>query len=135
LLTANGIVAAQGVIIPSLPSESDVWGIQLLHKTLNRVKSVGLNPDVELLGILVVQFDGRTREHNRILDQLNADGTTVLGTVPRSVKVQEAIKAQKPITEYDPKSKPTQAYLAATEKVSAWLAHKNEGEAFLRGLN
>ena len=135
MLTANGVVAAQGVIIPSLPAEADLWGVDLFLNTLDRVRSERLNTGIELLGILVVQFDGRTKEHNRILDKLTSAEQPVLGVIPRSVKAQEAVTAKMPVTEYAPNCKPSLAYFEVAEKVTAWLQHNNRSEAFLRDLN
>ena len=134
MLTANGVVAAHGVIIPSLPAEADLWGVNLFLNTLNRVRSERLNIDVDLLGILVVQFDGRTKEHNRLLEVLDTAEHPVLGIIPRSVKTQEAVTAKMPVTEYDPNCKPSLAYYEVAEKVIAWLHHNNRSEAFLRDL-
>ena len=134
MLTANGVVAAHGVIIPSLPSEADLWGVNLFLNTFNRVKTERLNTDIDLLGILVVQYDGRTREHNRLLEVLDTAEHPVLGVIPRSVKAQEAVTAKMPVTEYDPNCKPSLAYYEVAEKVTAWLHQNNRSEAFLRGL-
>ncbi|MBN1449597.1 MAG: ParA family protein [Anaerolineales bacterium] len=134
MLTANGVVAAQGVIVPSLPSEADLWGVNLFLNTLNRVRSERLNSDIDLLGILVVQFDGRTKEHNRLLEVLDTAEHPVLGVIPRSVKAQEAVTAKMPVTEYNPNCKPSLAYFEVAEKVIAWLHHNNRSEAFLRDL-
>lgn len=135
MLTANGVVAAQGVIVPSLPSEADLWGVNLFLNTLNRVRSERLNEGVELLGILVVQFDGRTREHNRLLEVLDTVEHPVLGVIPRSVKAQEAVTAKMPVTEYDPKCKPSLAYYDVARKVTRWLHQNKRSESFLRDLN
>jgi chromosome partitioning protein len=135
MLTANGMVAAQSVIIPSLPSEADLWGVDLLLNTLERLKSERLNPEVDLLGILVVQFDGRTKEHNRVLKVMDGEDHPVIGVIPRSVKAQEAVTAKKPVTEYAPSSKPSLAYFDVAEKVTAWLNQNRSSEAFLRELN
>jgi len=134
MLTANGVVAAHGVIIPSLPAEADLWGVNLFLNTLNRVKTERLNTDIDLLGILVVQFDGRTKEHNRILEVLDSVDHPVLGIIPRSVKAQEAVTAKMPVTEYDPSCKPSLAYFEVAEKVATWLHHNNRSETFLRDL-
>ncbi|MBT3189259.1 MAG: ParA family protein [Anaerolineae bacterium] len=134
LLTANGLVAAQGVIVPSLPAEADLWGVKLLLDTLGRVQSEGLNPDIDVLGILIVQYDGRTNEHKRIVGVVNAEDQPLLGVIPRSVKVQEAVAAKKPITDYAPDSKPAQAYFSVAEKVTVWLKQNSASEAFMRDL-
>jgi len=134
MLTANGVVAAHGVIIPSLPAETDLWGVNLFLNTLSRVKAERLNSDIDLLGILVVQFDGRTKEHNRILEVLDSVEHPVLGVIPRSVKAQEAVAAKMPVTEYDPNCKTSLAYFEVAEKVTAWLNQNRRSEAFLRNL-
>lgn len=121
MLTINGLVASQGVIVPSLPAESDVQGVRSIMETLRGIEAAGLNPKIDLLGVLVIQFDGRTNEHNRILDGLKSAGFPVLGVIPRSVRVQEAMAAREPVTEHSPKSKPSEAYFAVADKVAAWL--------------
>jgi len=135
MLTANGVVAAQGVIVPSLPAEADLWGVKLFMNTLSRVRSERLNSGIDLLGIVVVQFDKRTREHKRLLKIMDTSEHPVLGVIPRSVRAQEAVRAKMSITEYDPKSKPSLAYYEVAEKVIAWLHQNNRSEAFLRELN
>ena len=120
---------------PACPSEADLWGVNLFLNTLKRVKSERLNTDIDLLGILVVQFDGRTKEHNRLLEVLDTVEHPVLGVIPRSVKAQEAVTAKMPVTEYDPNCKPSQAYFEVAEKVISWLQKNNRSEFFLRDLN
>jgi chromosome partitioning protein len=134
MLTANGVVAAQGVIIPSLPAEADLWGVNLFLNTLNRVKSERLNTDIDLLGIVVVQFDGRTKEHKRLLRIMDTSEHPVLGVIPRSVRAQEAVTAKMSVTEYEPNCKPSLAYYEVAEKVITWLHNNNRSEAFLRDL-
>ena len=121
MLTINGLVASQGVIVPSLPAESDLQGVRSILETLRGIEAAGLNPEIDLLGILVVQFDGRTNEHNRIMDGIKSAGHPVLGIIPRSVRVQEAMAARKSVTEYAPKSRPSLAYFEVADKVMEWL--------------
>ena len=120
MLTVNGLVASQGVIIPSLPSETDIRGVSSLLETMNGITAAGLNGSIELLGILVVQFDGRTNEHKRIVTMVQ-EKHPLLGIIPRSVRVQEAVVANRAVTEYAPRSKPALAYLEVAEKINAWL--------------
>ena len=55
------------------------------------------------------------------LANLKEGGLDVLGIIPRSVRVQEASGAQEILTDYDPKGKPTAAYLEAAKRVKKWL--------------
>ena len=120
MLTINGLVASQGVIVPSLPSETDLQGVRSIMETLEGIEAAGLNGKIDLLGVLIVQFDGRTNEHNRILETVQARHS-LLGIIPRSVRVQEAVTAKKSITEYSAHSKPATAYLDVAEKIKEWL--------------
>lgn len=123
LLTLNGLVAAGGVIVPTLPAASDLRGVVLFLKTVDRIKE-NLNPDLELLGVLVTQFQAHVLTHNEALTALQAAGLRILAIIPRGVKVAEAAKALKPITEHDPKGKPTQAYIQLLDEVQKWLNQK-----------
>ena len=88
MLTINGLVASQGVIIPSLPAEADLQGVRSLVETIQSIEAAGLNPEIDLLGVLIVQFDGRTNEHNRIVYTVRESNQHLLGIIPRSVRVQ-----------------------------------------------
>jgi chromosome partitioning protein len=121
LLTLNGLVAAEGVIVPTLPAASDLRGVKLFLDTLDRIKADGLNPGLDLLGILVVQFDGRLIAHNQALDVLQAAKLNILATIPRGVKVQEAAAAYKALPDYDPQGRPAEAYQDLNRKVTQWL--------------
>jgi len=120
MLTINGLVASQGIIIPSLPSETDIQGVGSILETLGGIEAAGLNGRIELLGILVVMFDGRTTAHNRIMESIQAKHS-VLGIIPRSVRVQEAVAAKQSVTEFAPYSKPALAYVEVGEKIKSWL--------------
>ena len=121
LLTLNGLTASAGVIVPSLPSAADLRGVRLFLGTLETMQAEGLNPDLQLLGVILTQFDGRTLAHNQALDVLRAGGLQVIGIIPRGVKVQEAGAAMQTLIDYDPQGKPTAAYYQAAESVMKWL--------------
>jgi len=124
MLTINGLVASQGVIIPSLPAEADLQGVHSLVETIQSIDAAGLNSEIELLGVLIVQFDGRANEHNRIVDVVLESSQPLLGVIPRSVRVQESVAAKKPVTDYAPHCKPALAYQDVAEKVVRWINHQ-----------
>jgi chromosome partitioning protein len=124
MLTVNGLTAAAGVIVPTLPAASDLRGVKLFLDTIDRIKSDGLNPGLDLLGVLIVQFDRRLIAHNQALEAIQAAGLHILAIIPRSVKVQEAGAALKPLIDYDPKGKPSEAYKQLLEEVKKWLKRK-----------
>ena len=124
MLTINGLVASRGVIIPSLPAEADLQGVRSLIETIRSIEAAGLNPKIDLLGVLIVQFDGRTNEHNRIADTIRESNHPVLGFIPRSVRVQESVAAHKPVSEYAPHCKPALAYHEVADKIVNWINHQ-----------
>jgi chromosome partitioning protein len=121
LLTLNGLTAAEGVIVPTLPAAADLRGVRLFLDTINRIKRDGRNPGLDLIGILVVQYDGRLIAHNQALDALQSAGLKILAVIPRSVRVQEAAAALLPLIYYDPKGKPSEAYKQLFQEVKRWL--------------
>lgn len=125
MLTINGLVASRGVIIPSLPAEADLQGVRSIIETIRSIEAAGLNPAIDTLGVLIVQFDGRTIEHNRIADAIRKSTLPLLGIIPRSVRVQESVAAKKPVNEYAPRCKPVMAYQEVSDKIMNWVYYQN----------
>lgn len=121
LMTVNALIAAHGVIVPTLPAASDLRGVRLFMDSMTRIKEDGLNPSLQLLGVLFVQYDARLVSHTQAVDSVKAAGLPVIGKIPRSVKVQESAAARQPLTIYDPSGKPLQAYTETIRKVKTWL--------------
>jgi chromosome partitioning protein len=125
LLAVNGLVAADGVIIPAQPAPADLRGLRLFLATLTKIKTV--NRELQTIGVILTQFDGRNSIHHEALIGLESSGLPVLSPViPRSVKVQEAAGAAIPLTEYDPKGKATAAYRELCEGLEKWLTSENK---------
>jgi len=121
LLTVNALAAANGVIAPVLPAAADIRGLNLFLETLTTIRE-DINPTLQLVGVILVQFDGRLNSHNQALEALqSADIPLLMPPVPRSVRVQEAAGVMQPLSAYDPSGKPINAYQAITTEVLAWL--------------
>jgi chromosome partitioning protein len=117
LLTLNGLVAADSVLVPLQCEFFALEGISQLMRTIDTVKRA-LNPALRLQGIVLTMFDRR----NNLSDLVAADargffGSQVYDTViPRNVRVSEAPSHGKPVLLYDFRSPGAQAYIAlATE--------------------
>jgi chromosome partitioning protein len=119
LLTIGALVAAAAVIVPTLPSASDLRGVKLFLGTIDQARE--LNPDLQLLGVVIVQFDQRFIAHSQALEAIKAAGLHVIGVIPRSVKAQESTAARQPVNIYDPSGKIAEAYKPITRKVLQWL--------------
>ena len=121
ILTTNALAASVGVIIPTLPAAADLRGVRMFLDTIETVKSAGLNNALDIIGVLVVQFDGRTLAHNDALETIRGAGLDVIGIIPRGVRVQESAATSETLLDYDPQGKPTAAYLEAAERLKQWL--------------
>ena len=118
LLTVNGLVAADAVLVPLQCEFYALEGLSQLVRTIERVRG-SLNPKLMLQGIVLTMFDRR----NNLSDLVAADvrgffGSRVYETViPRNVRVSEAPSHGKPVMLYDLRSPGAQAYLRLAVEV------------------
>jgi len=112
LLTINGLVSADAVLVPLQCEFFALEGISQLIGTIERVRAI-LNPTLALQGIVLTMFDRR----NNLSELVAADvrgyfGPQVYETViPRNVRVSEAPSHGKPVLLYDVRSPGAQAYI------------------------
>jgi chromosome partitioning protein len=112
LLTLNGLVAADAVLVPLQCEFYALEGISGLVRTIDWVRHT-LNPTLELQGIVLTMFDRR----NNLSELVAADargffGAKVYDTViPRNIRISEAPSHGKPILLYDFRSPGAQAYI------------------------
>jgi len=111
LLTVNGLVAANGVIIPVQTQYYAIKGLTALIKVINTIKHK-LNHDLEILGLLPTFFDGRTVLAREMLENLRelGDHRVFATMIKNTVKLGEAPLTGRPITEYAPSSAAAQAF-------------------------
>jgi chromosome partitioning protein len=113
LLTLNGLVAADAVLVPLQAEFFALEGISQLMRTIDMVKQ-SLNPPLELDGIVLTMTDKR----NNLSEQVTADvrgyfGAKVFDTaIPRNIRITEAPSHGIPVLLYDFRSAGAQAYLA-----------------------
>src|SRR4051794_26664039 len=118
LLTLNGLVAADEVLIPLQCEFFALEGMTQITRTIERIRQ-HLNPKLGLQGIVLTMFDRR----NNLSELVAADvrgffGQTVYDTViPRNVRISEAPSHGKPILLYDLKSPGAQAYVRLAAEV------------------
>jgi chromosome partitioning protein len=112
LLTLNGLVAADAVLVPLQCEFFALEGISAVMRTIDLVKR-GLNPTLTLQGIVLTMFDRR----NNLSDQVAADARGFFGgqvyetVIPRNIRVSEAPSHGKPVILYDFRSPGAQAYV------------------------
>ncbi len=118
LLTVNGLVAAQAVMIPM---QCEYYALEGLSDLVNTVKKVRahLNPDLEIEGLLRTMYDPRNSLGQQVSEQLQQHfGEKVYRTViPRNVRLAEAPSYGMPVLSYDRQSKGALAYLALAGEI------------------
>jgi chromosome partitioning protein len=118
LLTVNGLVAADSVLIPV---QTEFYALEGLGQLLSTIKKVrgALNPNLELLGVLLTMYDRRTILSKQVESEIKKHfGNRVFDTViPRSVRLAEAPSYGKAISDYDKLSKGAFAYKNLAKEV------------------
>jgi len=112
LLTVNAMAAAHAVVVPLQCEFFALEGLSMLLRTIERVRT-GLNPSLEVQGVILTMFDKR----NRLSDQVAADVRAHLGdkvyqtVIPRNVRISEAPSHGLPALVYDLRCPGSQAYI------------------------
>jgi len=111
LLTVNGLAAADEVLIPIQCEYYALEGVSQLMKNIQLVQR-NLNPQLEIEGVLLTMFDGRTKLASDVVAQVREHfgSTTYRTVIPRTVRLSEAPSYGEPIEAYDPMSRGAIAY-------------------------
>jgi chromosome partitioning protein len=118
LLTLNGLVAADAVLIPLHCEYFALEGLADLVGTMRRVRA-SLNPSLDIDGVLLTMYDERTNLGQQVAaDVRDFFKEKVFRTViPRNVRLGEAPSHGLPVLLYDIKSRGAEAYLALAREV------------------
>lgn len=118
LLSINALTAAQSVLIPVQTEFYALEGLGLLMQTVQRVQQ-GLNPDLNLLGVVMTMVDARNSLSAQVIAEVKKHfGDYVFQTfIPRNVKLAEAPSFGKTVFEHDKWSKGARAYKALTKEI------------------
>lgn len=118
LLTVNGLIAAQYVL---LPVQAEFYALEGLGQLLETMKLIrkGMNPTLELIGVLVTMMDARTTLSNQVHDEVKKHfpGKVFETTIPRNVRIAEAPSHGLPVGAYDRWSKGARAYAALSKEI------------------
>ena len=118
LLTVNALTAAQTVLIPIQTEYYALEGVTALMDTIRRVRH-SLNTSLEIEGVLLTMYDGRTNLSLQVAAQVKKHFKKQVFRVviPRNVRLGEAPSHGEPISRYDPRSQGGMAYAALAEEV------------------
>lgn len=118
MLTLNGLVAADGILIPVQCEYYALEGLSDLMATLRSVKR-RLNTGLDIFGVILTMFDGRTNFSTQVAQEVRRHfpGKVFTTTIPRNVRLAEAPSHGLPITAYDRSSRGAVAYRELAEEV------------------
>jgi len=118
LLTLNSLCAAETVLVPVQCEYYALEGLSDLLSTIRIVKRA-LNPAIELEGVLLTMYDGRTNLSVQVAQEVKRHfpGKVYASVIPRNVRLSEAPSHGKPVTAYDPFSRGSEAYKLLAEEV------------------
>ncbi|MFO7897248.1 MAG: ParA family protein [Candidatus Cloacimonadales bacterium] len=118
LLTVNALTACTDVLIPIQCEYYALEGVSQLLNTIRLIKK-GLNPDLEILGILLTLFDRRLNLSNQVAKEVRRyfNEKTFETIIHRNVKLSEAPSFGKAIFHYDIKSPGSKGYLELAKEV------------------
>ncbi len=118
-LTVNALTAADGVLVPLQCEYFALEGVSELMATVRRVQG-GLNPRLDIAGILLTMYDDRTNLSRDVADEIRRHfaGKVFETIVPRNIRLAEAPSHGLPIFQYDIKSRGAEAYLALAREVA-----------------
>jgi len=118
LLTINALTAANSVLIPIQCEYYALEGVSSLIDTVNRIRH-GLNPSLDIEGILLTMLDGRTNLGLQVVAQVKKHfkGQVFATSIPRNVRLGEAPSHALPINRYDPRSTGAEAYRSLAAEV------------------
>lgn len=122
LITVNALVAATDLIIPVQPEVASLYGLVSILDTVAVIQRK-INRGLNLLGMLVTQYDRRTTLHAEILEAMRKQyGETVFSTViSRSIRVAESMSRKTDVVSYSRNSNGAADYRSLTREILSRL--------------
>ncbi|MCX6869208.1 MAG: ParA family protein [Verrucomicrobia bacterium] len=123
IMTLNCFAAADRLVVPLQCEYYALEGIAMLTRVINQVRENGINPGLDILGVVMTMFDSRTRLAQSVVAEVRQHfGEKVFETViPRTTRLAEAPSHGKPIMAYDPYSAGAAAYEVLSGEVAQRL--------------
>lgn len=118
MLTLNGLAASEGILVPVQCEYYALEGLTDLMTTLRMVKK-RINPRLEIFGVVLTMFDGRTNFSTQVAQEVRRHfpGKVYATAVPRNVRLAEAPSHGLPVNAYDRSSRGAIAYRAIAEEI------------------
>ncbi|OGR36984.1 MAG: chromosome partitioning protein ParA [Desulfuromonadales bacterium GWD2_61_12] len=118
LLTVNALTAADYVLIPLQCEFYAMEGMSQLMKTIKLIQK-DINPDLQLLGILLTMFDSRNNLSHQVASEISKhfEKEVFKSVIPRNVRLSEAPSHGLPVLLYDVTSRGATAYLELAKEI------------------
>ena len=122
MLTLNALAAADGILVPVQCEYYALEGLSDLMTTMRMVKK-RINPVLEIFGVALTMFDGRTNFSTQVAQEVRRHfpGKVFSSVIPRNIRLAEAPSHGLPVTAYDRSSKGSVAYKAMAEEIKQKL--------------
>ena len=117
LLTLDALCAADTLLVPVQCEYYALEGLTDLLYTVRLAKR-SLNPSLELEGVVLTMFDGRTNLSMQVAEEVKRHfpGKVYAHVIPRNVRLSEAPSHGKPVSAYDKLSRGAEAYDGLAEE-------------------
>jgi chromosome partitioning protein len=124
ILSLNAFAACDGVLVPLQCEYYALEGISMMNRVMEQLRAAGVNPRLEIFGVVMTMFDGRTKLSNEVVEEVRKLlGAKVFDTViPRTTRLAEAPSFGQPIIYYDKYSSGAAAYQLLAQEMIARLA-------------
>jgi len=111
LLTINGLIAADEILIPVQAEYYALEGLSQLIKTIDLIKE-NVKPELSIMGAVITMFDKRTKLSDQVMQELYKffPDKIFRSVIPRNVRLSEAPSHGKSILHHDPTSRGAKAY-------------------------
>ena len=123
ILSLNAFAACDGVLVPLQCEYYALEGISMMNRVLEQLRAAGVNPGLNIFGVAMTMFDGRTKLSNEVVEEVRRQlGAKVFETlIPRTTRLAEAPSHGQPIIYYDKYSSGAAAYQLLSQEVIARL--------------
>jgi len=119
MLSMNSLAAADYLLITLQCEYMALEGLGQILRNVERLRTAGINPSLELGGVVMTMYDARTNLSRQVVDEVKQHMPEKLfaTVIPRTVRLSEAPSFGKTIFAYDPSSSGSLAYRALANEV------------------
>jgi chromosome partitioning protein len=124
ILSLNAFAACDGILVPLQCEYYALEGISMMNHVLDQLRAAGVNPRLNVFGVVMTMFDGRTKLSNEVVEEVRKllGGKVFETVIPRTTRLAEAPSFGKPIIYYDKYSSGAAAYQLLTQEIMSRLA-------------